>query len=90
MKKWRLNGNSMEWANENYLNYKSLKKVNDVRKQIILIMLNNNIKLVSCKNNWEEIRKCIIAGYFLNACKIKRYWIICKFKNRTTMCFTSF
>ena len=69
--KWSLNGNSMEWANENYLNYKSLKKVNDVRKQIILIMLNNNIKLVSCKNNWEEVRKCIIAGYFLNAAKLK-------------------
>jgi pre-mRNA-splicing factor ATP-dependent RNA helicase DHX38/PRP16 len=69
--KWRLNGNSMEWANENYLNYKSLKKVNDVRKQIILIMLNNNIKLVSCKNNWEEVRKCIIAGYLLNAAKLK-------------------
>ena len=69
--KWRLNGNSVEWANENYLNYKSLKKVNDVRKQIILIMLNNNIKLVSCKNNWEEVRKCIIAGYFLNAAKLK-------------------
>ena len=33
--KWRLNGNSMDWANENYLNYKSLKKVNDVRKQNI-------------------------------------------------------
>ena len=61
----------MEWANENYLNYKSLKKVNDVRKQIILIMLNNNIKLVSCKNNWEDVRKCIIAGYFLNAAKLK-------------------
>ena len=69
--KWRLNGNSMEWANENYLNYRSLKKVNDVRKQIILIMLNNNIKLVSCKNNWEDVRKCIIAGYFLNAAKLK-------------------
>ena len=69
--KWRLNGNSMEWANENYLNYKSLKKVNDVRKQIILIMLNNNIELVSCKNNWDDVRKCIIAGYFLNATKLK-------------------
>ena len=69
--KWRLNGNSMEWANENYLNYKSLKKVNDVRKQIILIMLNNNIQLVSCKNNWEDVRKCIIAGYFLNSAKLK-------------------
>ena len=69
--KWRINGNSMEWANENYLNYKSLKKVNDVRKQIILIMLNNGIKLVSCKNNWEDVRKCIIAGYFLNAAKLK-------------------
>ena len=69
--KWRLNNNSIEWANENFLNYKSLKKVNDVRKQIILIMLNNNIQLISCKNNWEDVRKCIIAGYFLNAAKLK-------------------
>ena len=69
--KWRLNNNSIEWANENFLNYKSLKKVNDVRKQIILIMLNNNINLISCNNNWEYVRKCIIAGYFLNAAKLK-------------------
>ena len=69
--KWRMNNNSIEWANENYLNYKSLKKVNDVRKQIILIMLNNNIKLISCNNNWEYVRKCIIAGYFLNSAKLK-------------------
>ena len=66
-----MNNNSIEWANENFLNYKSLKKVNDVRKQIILIMLNNNIELISCKNNWEDVRKCIIAGYFLNAAKLK-------------------
>ena len=46
-------------------------KVNDVRKQIIQIMLNNKIELISCKNNWEEVRKCIIAGYFLNAAKLK-------------------
>ena len=69
--KWRLNNNSIEWANENFLNYKSLKKVNDVRKQIILIMLNNNIELISCNNNWEYVRKCIIAGYFLNSAKLK-------------------
>ena len=69
--KWRMNNNSIEWANENYLNYKSLKKVNDVRKQIILIMINNNINLISCKNNWEYVRKCIIAGYFLNSAKLK-------------------
>ena len=69
--KWRSSNNSIEWANENFLNYKSLKKVDDVRKQIILIMMNNNINLISCKNNWEYVRKCIIAGYFLNAAKLK-------------------
>ena len=33
--------------------------------------MNNNINLISCKNNWEYVRKCIIAGYFLNAAKLK-------------------
>jgi len=69
--KWRLNNNSIEWANENFLNYKSLKKVNDVRKQIVQIMLSNQIDLISCNNNWEYVRKCIIAGYFLNAARLK-------------------
>ena len=69
--KWKLSGYNIEWANENYINYKSLKKVNDVRKQLILIMQNNNIKLISCKNEWDDIRKCIIAGYFLNTVKLK-------------------
>jgi pre-mRNA-splicing factor ATP-dependent RNA helicase DHX38/PRP16 len=69
--KWKMNSYSVEWANEHFFHAKSLKKVREVRQQLLYIMKNNHIDLNSCDNNWDIIRKCICSGYFTNATKLK-------------------
>ena len=69
--KWKASGYSSEWANEHYIHVKSLRKVREVRQQLLYIMQNNHITLSSCENDWDVIRKCICSGYFHNATKLK-------------------
>ncbi len=69
--KWKSNSYSVEWANEHFFHAKSLKKVREVRQQLLYIMKNNHIDLNSCENNWDIVRKCICSGYFTNATKLK-------------------
>jgi pre-mRNA-splicing factor ATP-dependent RNA helicase DHX38/PRP16 len=69
--KWKINSYSVEWANEHFFHAKSLKKVREVRQQLLYIMKNNHIDLNTCDNNWDIIRKCICSGYFTNATKLK-------------------
>ena len=69
--KWKASGYSSEWANEHYIHVKSLRKVREVRQQLLYIMQNNHITLSSCENDWDVIRKCLCSGYFHNATKLK-------------------
>lgn len=69
--KWKSSGYSSDWANEHYIHVKSLRKVREVRQQLLYIMQNNHITLSSCENDWDVIRKCICSGYFHNATKLK-------------------
>jgi len=75
---WKSNVFSADWANEHYIHIKSLRKVREVRQQLLDIMKNQNIALLSCGTDWDVVRKCICCGYFHNAAKIKRYRRICK------------
>ena len=69
--KWKNNNYSSSWANDHYVYVKSLRKVKEVRQQILDIMKINHLELNSCENNWDIIRKCICSGYFNNATKLK-------------------
>ena len=70
-KKWKSNKHKKEWANENFINIKSMLKVEEVKKQLVLIMEKANIRITSCGNDYEKIRKCIITGYFMNIARLK-------------------
>jgi pre-mRNA-splicing factor ATP-dependent RNA helicase DHX38/PRP16 len=69
--KWKGSGYSTEWANTHFIHIKSLRKVREVRQQLLDIMKMQKISLISCGNNWDVIRKCISSGYFHNAAKLK-------------------
>ena len=69
--KWKNSGFSAEWAAEHFIHIKSLRKVREVRQQLLDIMKMQKIALISCGNNWDVIRKCICSGYFHNAAKLK-------------------
>ena len=68
---WKNNGYSAEWSNEHFIHIKSLRKVREVRQQLLDIMKLQKVSLLSCGMNWDIIRKCISCGYFHNAAKLK-------------------
>jgi len=68
---WKNNVYSSEWAVEHFIHIKSLRKVREVRQQLLDIMKMQKIALVTCGNYWDVIRKCISSGYFHNTAKLK-------------------
>ena len=68
---WKINNYSAEWATDNFIHVKSLRKVKEVRQQLLDIMKTLKVQLISCGNNWDVIRKCICCGYFQNTAKLK-------------------
>jgi len=68
---WKNNVYSSDWAVEHFIHIKSLRKVREVRQQLLDIMKMQKIALVTCGNYWDVIRKCISSGYFHNTAKLK-------------------
>jgi len=69
---WQQNKYSSEWCQKHYLQHKALKKVKEVKQQLLEIMQTMKMRVTSIQGaNWDPIRKCICSGYFHNAAKIK-------------------
>jgi len=46
-----------------------MRRSQDVRKQIQMIMDRNRLRIRSCGRDYIAIRKAIISGYFMNSAK---------------------
>uniref|UniRef100_A0A6G3MGG9 Pre-mRNA-splicing factor ATP-dependent RNA helicase PRP16 (Trinotate prediction) n=1 Tax=Henneguya salminicola TaxID=69463 RepID=A0A6G3MGG9_HENSL len=68
---WKINKYSSNWCTEHFVHVKSLRKVREVRSQLKLIMDSQKMSVLSCGNEWDIIRKCICAGYFHQAARLK-------------------
>ncbi|KAL6838814.1 hypothetical protein ACP4OV_031528 [Aristida adscensionis] len=66
-------GKSSQWCYKNFLNYQALKKVIDIREQLLKVMKRFGIPLKSCDRDMQAVRKAIIAGSFANACHLEEY-----------------
>ncbi|ONM28500.1 putative pre-mRNA-splicing factor ATP-dependent RNA helicase DEAH9 [Zea mays] len=64
-------GKSSQWCYKNFLNYQALKKVVDIRGQLLRIVKSFGIQLKSCDRDMQAVRKAIIAGSFTNACHLE-------------------
>lgn len=68
---WKSNRYSSIWAQKHYINFKAMKKVREVRCQLLDQMKTLRMAVMSCGNDWDIVRKSICAGYFTNAGKMK-------------------
>ncbi|TIA90553.1 hypothetical protein E3P99_01514 [Wallemia hederae] len=68
---WVSNGCSDAWANRHWLHGRILKKAQEVRQQLEDIMRSQKLSITTCGTDWDIIRKCITAGYFHQAVRIK-------------------
>jgi ATP-dependent RNA helicase DHX8/PRP22 len=66
-KGWEASRFSNPWCFENFIQARSMRRAQDVRKQLVTIMDRYNLDIVSAGKNYKKICKAITAGYFTNA-----------------------
>jgi len=66
---WVKNNYSNSWCSRNFVNSKSLKKAQDVRKQLIAIMDRYGLPLESCGKDVTRLQKAMCSGFFQNISK---------------------
>jgi ATP-dependent RNA helicase DHX8/PRP22 len=66
---WAHNKFSNPWCNENFLQSRSLRRAQDVRKQLVTIMERYHLPVQSCGRNYDRVRKAVTGGYFVNSAK---------------------
>ena len=59
----------MPWCVENYVQGRSLRRAQDVRKQLVGIMDRYHHDIISCGPDYNLIRRAICSGFFRNAAK---------------------
>ncbi|GKY97478.1 hypothetical protein MPSEU_000706200 [Mayamaea pseudoterrestris] len=68
-KGWEAAKFSNPWCFENYIQARSMRRAQDVRKQLVTIMDRYRLDLISAGKNYKIICKAICAGFFTNAAK---------------------
>jgi len=68
---WKSNGYNSEWCTEHFIHSKALRKVREIRSQLLDIMEKNKIAVISCGRSWDIVRKSIASAYFHNATRLK-------------------
>jgi ATP-dependent RNA helicase DHX8/PRP22 len=66
---WKASKFSNPWCFENFLQPRAMKRAQDVRKQLVMIMDRYKMDIVSSGKNLMKVRKCIVSGFFTNAAK---------------------
>lgn len=66
---WKNNKFSNAWCYENFVQIRTLKRSQDVRKQLLGIMDRHKLDVVSAGKNSVRIQKAICSGFFRNASK---------------------
>ena len=66
---WKNNKFSSAWCYENFVQMRTLKRCQDVRKQLLGIMDRHKLDVVSCAKAWTRVQKAICSGFFRNTAK---------------------
>eukprot|EP01105_Mastigella_eilhardi_P010206 TRINITY_DN2387_c0_g1_i1.p1 TRINITY_DN2387_c0_g1~~TRINITY_DN2387_c0_g1_i1.p1 ORF type:complete len:1291 (-),score=339.01 TRINITY_DN2387_c0_g1_i1:266-4138(-) len=68
---WKQHQYRAEWCTEHFVHVKAMRKVREIRSQLLDIMKQGKMPIESCGTNWDAVRKVIASGYFLNAARLK-------------------
>ncbi|KAL6909797.1 hypothetical protein ACP4OV_001456 [Aristida adscensionis] len=66
---WKTKGFSGPWCVENFIQVSSLRRAQDVRKQLLEIMDKYKLDVVSARNDSTKIGKALAAGFFFHAAR---------------------
>lgn len=59
------------WCHENFLNYRNLSYAVEVRKQLVQVCQRCNIPIISCQQNLEPVRRCLVGGLFTSVAELQ-------------------
>ena len=54
---WKTNGYRADWCSQHFLQHKGLKKAKEVRTQLLDIMQQHKVPVISCGTDWDTVRK---------------------------------
>lgn len=66
---WKQNKFSNPWCFENFVQARTLRRAQDVRKQMLGIMDRHKLDVVSCGKNFKRVQMAITSGFFRNAAR---------------------
>lgn len=66
---WKAKNFSGPWCFENFVQSRSLRRAQDVRKQLLSIMDKYKLDVVSAGKDFSKIRKAIAAGFFFHGAR---------------------
>ncbi|KAK9446505.1 adenosinetriphosphatase [Limtongia smithiae] len=67
----RSGGDADAWCARHFLHGKTLRRAREIRQQLRDIMSLQRMPIASCGTDWDILRKCVCAGYFVQAAKAK-------------------
>ncbi|XP_007225026.2 probable pre-mRNA-splicing factor ATP-dependent RNA helicase DEAH5 isoform X1 [Prunus persica] len=66
---WKAKNFSSPWCSENFVQFRSLSRARDIRKQLLTVMDKYELEVVSAGKDRTMIRKAIITGCFFHVAK---------------------
>lgn len=66
---WKNSKFSSPWCFDNFIQARSMKRVQDVRQQLESIMLRYKHPVVSCGRNTMKVRQALCSGFFRNSAR---------------------
>ncbi|PWN39059.1 P-loop containing nucleoside triphosphate hydrolase protein [Ceraceosorus guamensis] len=66
---WAASKFSLPWCMDNFVQGRSMRRAQDVRKQLLGIMDRYSHDIISCGKNFNRVRRAICSGFFRNAAK---------------------
>lgn len=65
-----LNKNIQKWCRSNFVNGRSFSHAMNIHRQLKGYVQQMGLPIISCEEDWMQLRRCLCASFFLNAaCK---------------------
>lgn len=66
---WLRNNRSKAWCQENFIQWKLMDRVENVRKQLVTIFERHKLKIESCGRDTTVVRRVLCSGFFRNSAR---------------------
>ena len=66
---WSMNGSSKQWCSNNFIHERSMRRAQEVRRQLVTIMRRFGHEIVTCGTKVDRIRRALCSGFFKNCAK---------------------